>query len=522
MFKITFYEFKKPKNSTARPKGGSYEIELEIEFWCVLKERTSFVRPVFILNASEVEQHTLYGCNYCTAPLGGSGRCYYITDIVQVTATIVEISCVVDVLATYQNYIFETNAYVQFASSAYDNMLPDDRFPPTNRTKVSKVEIPFPFTISSLGCYVVKSPFTDFTVPSASSGAVTAVAMTPWEFYDMVKKLNSRTLLDALANSFKDIASMILGVVWLPFDRDAISSGIDVKIRIDNAVLPDYIVGQGKLARKTLDNMFNTTEITPDIPYKWNHFTPMSKFDAPNAVTDCADFRNFAPWTTYDLYLPGFGLQQVALEQFFQHDDPETAADDPKIIFDIALSPLTGDITYKLRGNHSPTNSPFLIVKGRLGVDIPISSSSPDIAGALNNLMNAAGSVVGAVVSPQKFIGKMYVSDAIQSGAQSLINLATTHRSTTGALDPWTEVYGDYSVIKCITTHNIPCENPEVAKRHVGRILKKTRKLKEMRGYVACSGAFVKAPATDEELDTINSFLNISDMYAYGGTILEV
>ena len=84
---------------------------------CVLKQGTSFINPVLIVNYSGVPSF-----NY----MKFEGRYYWITDIISVKNDLWEIYGRVDVLGTYKGHIQATSAFVLYDSTA-NTQLPDTR-----------------------------------------------------------------------------------------------------------------------------------------------------------------------------------------------------------------------------------------------------------------------------------------------------------------------------------------------------------------------------------------------------------
>ena len=103
-----FTDFTKRKNSTRQPAGGQ-------DINCVLKEDTSILRPVFILN-TPVANYTYVQAfrNY-----------YFVSDVVNLDANRCEVHCVLDVLATYKADIAAYPAFVERSASYFDEYIND-------------------------------------------------------------------------------------------------------------------------------------------------------------------------------------------------------------------------------------------------------------------------------------------------------------------------------------------------------------------------------------------------------------
>ena len=108
---VNYYYNTKRLNSTALPPTVAFYGD------CVLKNPTSIINPVLILNFSGKP-----AVNY----FGFDDRYYWITDIIALNNERWEIHGAIDVLATYKGHINATSAFVLFDSTA-NTQLPDNR-----------------------------------------------------------------------------------------------------------------------------------------------------------------------------------------------------------------------------------------------------------------------------------------------------------------------------------------------------------------------------------------------------------
>ena len=108
---VYLYNNTKRLNSTAAAPGSYTKIE------CVLKQGTSFLNPVLIVNLSGTPSY-----NY----MKFENRYYWITDIISIKNDLWEIYGRVDVLGTFKGHIQATSAFVLYDSTA-NTQLPDTR-----------------------------------------------------------------------------------------------------------------------------------------------------------------------------------------------------------------------------------------------------------------------------------------------------------------------------------------------------------------------------------------------------------
>jgi len=89
---ITLYEnFAKKDNSTLRPSIGGTVID------CFLKNSTSITNPTFVLTVE----------NFNITYVKWDDRYYFVSDIMSIKNGVIELSCSLDVLATYKEQILQ-------------------------------------------------------------------------------------------------------------------------------------------------------------------------------------------------------------------------------------------------------------------------------------------------------------------------------------------------------------------------------------------------------------------------------
>ena len=198
---VLYTGFSKEANSTKRPSGGT-------TVSCVLKENTSVVHPVFILNSAN------FSINY----LSWGNRYYFVDDIVAISNDMLELHCTVDVLATYKDSIGSSSQYVTRSASASDPYCIDMLYPSQNKAETAITQITGLNIVSGSGTYVVG-------VITNTGQGITYYSMTESTFASFMAFLFGGSWLDApvtevsvelqkeLVNPFQYIAS----VQWLPF-----------------------------------------------------------------------------------------------------------------------------------------------------------------------------------------------------------------------------------------------------------------------------------------------------------------
>lgn len=136
---------------------------------CTLKDKCSILDPVIILSTSSNGVSNLSGNNYMYIP--SFGRYYYITDIISVRSSIVEIHGHVDVLMSYKDDIYKQTGVVSRTSSTkyYTSGLEDKDSYQYSDSKIVVRKLSTNNGFTKDGSYVLVT-----AGPSGESGTVTS------------------------------------------------------------------------------------------------------------------------------------------------------------------------------------------------------------------------------------------------------------------------------------------------------------------------------------------------------------
>lgn len=200
---ITYWtNFSKRINSTKQPTGGTSITTVALKTPC------SIETPVFILNGiSDSINYIKWGSRY-----------YYVTDVTWLTNNNIQVSCDLDVLATYKSNILSTKAFVEYSDYAYNVNLLDPRISTAYNTTQSTNTAAIDFT-SAAGSFML------------TCISQTAVAVTYICSYTTLQLLGTEistnltdSVADTIAKRFGSAAQCILGCTWVPFDYSGLGS----------------------------------------------------------------------------------------------------------------------------------------------------------------------------------------------------------------------------------------------------------------------------------------------------------
>lgn len=93
---------------------------------CVLKEQTSVIDPIIIVDIDTATAATLMSCNY--AYIADFGRYYYVRNIKSINASLWEITLHVDVLKTYSGAVMNSPCIVAKSYDTFNMYLNDPNY----------------------------------------------------------------------------------------------------------------------------------------------------------------------------------------------------------------------------------------------------------------------------------------------------------------------------------------------------------------------------------------------------------
>lgn len=469
MIEVTFYKFQKKSNSTKIPSGTFKK------YSCVLKDDTSIINPVLEIH----ENDKPFEYNYCYIP---EFKRYYKINDWSYYESVWTASCSVDVLASFKNYIGESNLYILRSASNYDGNILDSYYPSTSRMTFSTVKKDpvFPSSVvgsdrinSTLGCYIlgIVSKGADFgSISYRLLSSFNMKLISSYLLDSAVTPENGFDLADASMELQKNIINplqYIKSCVWFPFPYSTLK---DVFQTSETNVLNIYswTVNTYNKIVTTTTNLYSISFNIPKHPQ----------------TNERGNYLNLSPYTAIRLYYPPFGIIDI---------DTTMTVNASTIKADLIIDFITGDGILKVYVDnriHSTLN-------GQIGVNINLSEVSSDILGTASTAVKSTGGffsnllrgdVVGAVTGG--------VSGAIDTYSAS-IPKATSIGSNGG----FSSLLGSPE-LQCQFYH-ITDEDID----HAGRPLCSNRKINALNGYILCRDGEIQAPATSDELEMISSYL---------------
>lgn len=452
----TFYNFSKRRNSTQVVGGDGWETPVD------LKSTTSLLRPVFLVAADSVNY------NYVEY----NGRYYWIEDIRSVRNGIWAVECSVDVLATYKSDILNTTAFVLYSASDNDQNIRDTRNVVT--TVVQRTA-----SYLNMAMFDIDGSYILATLSGPASEAINnsfsvLYGMTAGSLGALAQEFNSPDALTAIRQYFDNPTETIVFCRWLP--RNLIGG----PTRIVPVKFGDY---ESSVTGTLIEDNY-ATEIG-DITIPWQK----------------SDFRNYEPYSSAILYLPGVGNVSIPLSSLAGLDVLSI-----QCVMDYVTNQIHYQVTDGTGANIIGTYS------GSVGVDIPISAiQSGNVGGILAGIGGIAGGI-GAVATGGMSLG---AAAAIGGGlyAAGVSSLSQNIRAT-GSFSGGYNVKSGGTTIHLEIFRNESVQEPGEYVDTIGNPCMKTRTINGLTGYCQTDDFQVSGTMTETEKSEINSLMN-------GGVYIE-
>lgn len=476
---VSFGTFSKRRNSTKQP------VSLSDQRTVRLKETTSVDHPTFILTGDQF--------NYNYAQWGS--RYYFIEDIRSVHNGLIEVDCVLDVLATYKAEILASTQYVAYSSVSGGAWLADTRLPVLKSVNAAKSTAAISSLFNENGFYVLtcvgkdgcNTFAADITnlhalldkINDWSDDIIDDIFGETYDFSTVEDGLESlgqmMTRTGVVGNAYEAAPSCIRSCIWVPFfPTPFVNTGKQL-------FLGQFDTG---LTLFTLNAAPVKGTITVNIPW---HFS---------------DWRRSYCEDVY-LYLPLVGMVALASDNLVQNTS---------ITVKYSATATDGCVCYQIISGNQIIGS----YGGQCSANYPIGISQQASAGAiaqtafegLHKTVNA-GFSAASNINPIGIAGGVVdtAMTGIEAGYNTIDVAMSRNNSCIGGVGGGAGAGLDLNVT-CYTVAHDTVINPADMQQTMGIPTMKPVLLSSCTGYCQCVNAHIDAPAMASELDAIDSFLN--------------
>lgn len=444
-----YKQFVKRINSTKQPTG-DYTVKNVRQ-----KEETSVLSPIFMLSDYSPSYNYIYVPRW--------GKYYFVNDVTLNINGVFEMSCTIDILATYKDSIGATKTFIE-------------------RTADLRHVSPF-IRDNAISCE-------DRVVSTESEETACFPSATVYILRVMGRGTTNG--IGTFVVSYQDIKNIFSGV-WGQIDDDSITDYIKGLCNLYINDPSQYIVGVYRSPIGLTDYSENGT---PDVTiYVGGHETDLQadvRVDNANAIlfggrvlkkptNMYSDFRATDPaFSQYTLYIPTIGVVPLPAEIMHMELKMTLCAD----LF-------SGDLTFVLYADGDIVSTYTSNCYASVSVGVQNGSSGSSI---LSGALGVAGGVSMGNVA-------ITTANAI-NGVKSFMSPPSSVLGTQGSLGA-IESYPNF-IITCIqkSSSDFPTDV-------YGRPCEKNLTISNLKGYVKCQNASISNIAGfDSEKNAINTYLN--------------
>ena len=483
---VYFANVSKKRNSTYR---GTFAVSYD----CNLKAPTSLDRPTFLVSAETMD--------YNAAKWGD--RYYFIDDVVSVRNGQWEVSCVLDVLATYKTEITSSTQFVTYSSSKSSDWLPDTRIPVLTSEEYRETESLDVGMFSKTGFYVLtvvgKNGCVNYGVSkntidhliedvqdwvNGDFAAILAGNYNPMQpmTYDWTGvEASLKSLAEILTqsgcvgNAYQNAPQMIRSCIWVPLNLDYFESGASQTIYLGN-----YSTNYTAVPIKSTPSVISLTTAIP-----WKH----------------SDWRRSVCESVY-VRLPYAGLIQLS---------SDSIASESSLYITVSACAIDGTVSYQVSTSDGKAigyyagscSAPYAI-----GIN-QRSGAAEVLQTAIAGMEKTVSVAVNSSISPLS-IAAATVGTALE-GVNAAYNVAdvamSTNPSCIGNMGGASSTGLNQKMAIIVIAHETVIE-PSAMQNTMGLPTMKPLSLSGLTGFCQCANAHVAAAAQATELDAIDSYLN--------------
>lgn len=451
--------FSKKRNSTKQPAVSGTQVTVN------LKEGTSIEKPSFLLTGN------LFDCSYVKA----FGHYYFVEDITSVRNGLTEISCSMDPMATFKSTIGSYEAFVERAESYYNQWIPDPACTILPYRQIDKNTIAS--GLDATGCFALSC----LNTKGSGAGFTTTYLMNTSNLQMLAAYCNTdwgSLITDPLAivewmqAVFLKTSNSIIDCIWLPVAYSSVSSLANVSYETVEIGV-DAVSGCYGY-RMTGVNIKNFSIIGLSFP----------------TAQHSGDFRRFAPYTVYKLYVPGYGMLDVADQDF-----------PLGIQIEMDIDMATGDTIVYIQSGTDLVAS----VHYNLGVSCPVGKVGSDVTGTAVGIIQSRANIVSADIPGNRYADVSRL-EAAASGVNAFSTFAGVTPSVSGSKGGRAFVNNGLAYEITMWSHNTIVPS-DYGPTH-GYMLMEKKTISSLSGYIKCNNASISIAGMAAERDAINSFLN--------------
>lgn len=475
---VNMYKHNKRINSTLLPKNEDLLISGNV----TLKNATSVDEPIFIMACGANDMPKARICNYVEC----QGNYFWITELIQLSTTHIEVRCKIDVLTSYRKEIFETKAYVLYSDSAGRTDIVDNRNIRTINWHYNENA-----AVGNVGMFTGNGCFLIEVINAYSSihiSGSTFYLLSTEQMSNFVKCLYETVdFFDEIIRAIQNPSNLLINAIYYPFSLNHFKGNL-------TGSEESIYVGRFNVGASG----FRITDYNP------SQISELVKIDLSNLLIN--DYRYSENNCSIKCMLPFYGIIEL---------NPATLLKDKLAFVRISLDIFTGTLMYEILENNGKSSYRSRSYKTKFGVTVPLGYQGYNPLPMIGSTAMAIGSIGAAVLAPEA-IAPMAMAGALGNSAGAITNTISSLQKDNGVVGQLGSRV-DYAWAKTITVTVATADLAEsiTAKKEVlGLPFCSTVELGTLKGFCQCSGASISAVAMPKELMEINNYLN-------GGVYIE-
>ena len=461
-FDVTLYTFRKRKNSTAKPTGGTV-------FSGLMREPCGVIRPSVSFEFAAGVNPSAY--NYAYIP--DVGRYYFINEWTSVGRRWV-CSMEVDALASWADEIGMKSMYITRSSRRKNGNIADGLYPIMSDYTLAKFQFASDYSsrIGS-GWFVVGIINSD----SDAVGAVSYYVFTPAQFSAFKRALMTTSTWTGVA----DITEELLKTLFNPFQYIVSCKWVPYQPPLGDSIttLP--------FGWWSFD--VECKELSAVVQYQWRRNEIDSSYIPKHPQAgERGDYLTNEPFSEYELAYAPYGL--IKLPGWINIDNSS-------LIVREIIDFITGNSTLIVYASNTAEQQQVAAeVSAPIAIDVQIAQTSIDFNSAIRSFGDAAVNVV-----------KLDFKGAIADGASGIISAVTSAPTvqTSGRNGGFSDlaVFDTY-----ITLHCKFYKVADNANRLLGSPLCEDARIDTLPGYLEILNPHIDIPSTRTEMDMIEAFMS--------------
>ena len=390
-----------------------------------------------------------------------------------------------DTLASKKTAIGATVAHIAYSSTGWDKDLTDGRIAVKGTKTIYHDSQALGF---DGGCYIIGVVNND---SNGKLGALSYYRMDATNLARLIKNMMQDSFWDKIKQYFNGkTLDFIQSCIWVPVSGSGFVGTMQTTFYVGDTAIADY----------------STVPVSPVNITHYPVTTPVAELGSVVSLSlgsKFHDFRDNQPYSSASLYLPGVGLTDLNINDFY-----ESASVNVQTIFDIT----TGDCTYKI---YDDSNQLLKTVSFNASASVSLSQVNINSAGAIAGIGGAVGGVVGLGLSAVTMnpVGMATAGVGILAGASGAV-MSANQRSTSikGTNSGRSGFYTRTASTVVVRQDTEDPDNVNYIAR-CGRPVGQTHAISNHSGYVQCEGASVVMSGSVLERDRINDYLNTGFFY---------